>query len=119
MSNPTTYVRLVDREAERALPTTERFRQQLIDERSGSSGTSVVYVRTPSGGGSPKGIHSHETDQFFYVLEGTMSISVDGKEFQAGPGSLVFFPAGVPHRNWNEFDIPTKHLAINPPRQST
>ena len=39
--------------------------------------------------------------QVFYILSGTMSLQIEGTEYQAGPGTLVFFPAGVPHRNWN------------------
>jgi mannose-6-phosphate isomerase-like protein (cupin superfamily) len=41
---------------------------------------------------------------------------VDGHgEFEAGPGSLVVFPAGVPHRNWNAGDVATVHLSFNTP----
>ena len=35
--------------------------------------------------------------------------------YVAGPGSLVVFPAGVPHRNWNGGTEPTVHLAFNAP----
>jgi quercetin dioxygenase-like cupin family protein len=45
-----------------------------------------------------------------------MSLEIEGEQFQAGPGSLVHFPAGVPHRNWNAGAEPTVHLAINVPQ---
>ena len=30
-----------------------------------------------------------------------MSLEIEGTQYQAPPGTLVVFPAGVPHRNWN------------------
>ncbi len=56
-----------------------------------------------------------KVDQIFYIVSGTMSIEVEGKAYQAGPGSLIVLPAGVPHRNWNGGTQPTVHLAINAP----
>ena len=35
------------------------------------------------------------------ILGGTMSLEIEGQPYTAGPGTLVVFPAGVPHRNWN------------------
>ena len=60
-------------------------------------------------------MHTHVVDQIFYILSGTMSLEIEGTAYEAGPGTLVFFPAGVPHRNWNGGAEPTVHLAINVP----
>jgi mannose-6-phosphate isomerase-like protein (cupin superfamily) len=109
------YVRAVDFPTLDSTPITERFSQRLLDRESGAASCMVSYVRTPSGGGSPLGMHVHDVDQHFYVLTGTMDIEVDGERFKAPPGSLIVFPALVPHRNWNEGDEPTVHLAINAP----
>lgn len=43
------------------------------------------------------GAHSHEEDDVFYVLEGTMSILVDGRWVDAERGSFVLIPGGVVH----------------------
>jgi mannose-6-phosphate isomerase-like protein (cupin superfamily) len=51
----------------------------------------------------------------FFILRGTMSIEIEGQQYNCGPGSLIVFPAGVPHRNWNGGREPTVHLAINTP----
>jgi quercetin dioxygenase-like cupin family protein len=106
------YVRSVDPKA--AAPG-ERFSQKLIDATSGGSQAGVNYIRTPPGGGSPRGRHTHEWEQLFYVLDGVMSIEVDGQRHEVGPGNLIVFPAGMPHRNWNDTDSDTVHLAINVP----
>jgi len=48
------------------------------------------YTRGP-------GAHSHEEDDVFYVIEGTMSFFVGGKWIDAPKGSLVIAPGGTPH----------------------
>lgn len=109
------YLRQVDRAALDASPRGDRFSQWLLDHTSGGEHCSINYIRTPAGGGSPAGMHTHVVDQIFYILQGTMSLEIEGSEYQAGPGTLVVFPAGVPHRNWNAGSQPTVHLAINAP----
>jgi mannose-6-phosphate isomerase-like protein (cupin superfamily) len=43
------------------------------------------------------GAHSHEEDDVFFVIEGTMSFFVGGKWIDAPKGSLVIAPANTPH----------------------
>jgi quercetin dioxygenase-like cupin family protein len=109
------YVRTVDGAALAAAGPSERFSQWLIDHDSGAKHCSINYIRTPAGGGSPAGMHTHVVDQIFYILSGTMDLEIEGKQYKAPPGTLVVFPAGVPHRNWNGGTEPTVHLAINTP----
>ena len=45
---------------------------------------------------APMHIHTHH-DELFYVLEGRHVFTVDGVEFPAGPGDVIFGPRGVPH----------------------
>jgi quercetin dioxygenase-like cupin family protein len=115
MSADFAYVRPVDAGTLSALGPAERFSQKLIDRSSGGAHASVAYIRTPPGGGSPRGLHTHAHDQMFFVLDGVMRIEVDGREMDVEPGNLVVFPAGAPHRNWNATDRPTVHLAVNTP----
>jgi mannose-6-phosphate isomerase-like protein (cupin superfamily) len=115
MAGKTQYLRQVDFDQVNAVPDSERVSKRLIDRDSGATACMISYIRTPPQGGSPRGLHVHEVDQHFYVLSGVMNIEVDGERFEAGPGSLVYFPAGVPHMNWNEKSEPTVHLAINAP----
>lgn len=109
------YVRKVDAAALNAAGPDERFSQWLLDHTSGGKHCSINWIRTPAGGGSPAGMHTHVVDQIFYILAGTMNLEIEGTEYKAGPGSLVVFPAGVPHRNWNGGSEPTVHLAFNTP----
>lgn len=109
------YVRKVDFAAIENSGADERITQSLLAQATGSETCEINCIKTPAGGGSPAGMHIHEVDQTFYILSGTMSIEVEGKEYECPPGTLIHFPTGVPHRNWNNGNKPTVHLAINTP----
>ena len=113
MSDDFQYIRPVDQDKFDSLAPDERFAQRLYDEDNGAKNCTVRYIRTPAGGGSPEGMHTHVVDQIFYLLSGTMYVEINGRKFTVQPNSVVVFPAGVPHRNWN--DEETYHLAIFAP----
>jgi mannose-6-phosphate isomerase-like protein (cupin superfamily) len=46
---------------------------------------------------APLHVH-HREDESFWVLEGEIRFEVGGKVIEAGPGSFLFGPRGVPHR---------------------
>ncbi|MDQ4058798.1 MAG: quercetin 2,3-dioxygenase [Actinomycetota bacterium] len=56
----------------------------------------VTEQLAPRGSGSPLHVHHNEAE-WFYVLEGELTIWVDGETLVAGPGSFVFGPRDVPH----------------------
>ena len=109
------YVRQVDFGAIERSSADQRITQALLDHASGATTCTINCIKTPPGGGSPAGLHVHDVDQIFYVLRGTMRIEIEGRVHDCGPGSLIVFPAGVPHRNWNAASDPTVHLAFNTP----
>jgi quercetin dioxygenase-like cupin family protein len=109
------YVRQVDFSAIDRSGLGERVTQALLDHGSGAKTCTILCIKTPVGGASPAGLHVHAVDQLFYVLCGTMSIEIEGTQHVGAPGSLIVFPAGVPHRNWNGGSEPTVHLAFNTP----
>jgi mannose-6-phosphate isomerase-like protein (cupin superfamily) len=55
-----------------------------------------VEIDSPHGFGSPLHVH-HDEDEWFYVLEGEMTIWVDGETFVAPAGSFAYGPRGLPH----------------------
>src|SRR5207237_8134952 len=85
------YVRKVDEAALAAAGRDERFSQWLFDHTSGAKHCSINWIRTPAGGGSPAGRHTHVVDQIFYILSGRMSVEMQGKQGDAGTGSLDGF----------------------------
>ena len=110
------YLRKVD--FARLAASGERVTQPLLDWDSGATSCSVNCIKTPPGEGSPAGMHTHVVDQLFYIMSGTMSLEIDGQVYTADPGTLVVFPAGIPHRNWNGGAEATVHLAFNSPLPS-
>lgn len=56
----------------------------------------VTEQLAPRGSGSPLHVH-HREDEWFYVLEGELTIWVAGTTVVAGPGAFVFGPRDVPH----------------------
>lgn len=109
------YIRTVDFAALDKSGGAEQQIQRLFDHTSGARSCTINCIKTPAGGGSPAGLHIHEVDQIFYILNGTMSVEIEGKQYDCAPGSLIVFPAGVRHRNWNSGSEPTVHLAFNTP----
>ena len=64
---------------------------------AGTGGRVMVTEQTaPRGSGSPLHVH-HNEDEWFYVLEGELTIWVEGRTVVAGPGAFVFGPRDVPH----------------------
>jgi mannose-6-phosphate isomerase-like protein (cupin superfamily) len=59
--------------------------------------------------------HTHEFDQFYYVLRGTLAVEVDGTEHDIAERTLVMMPAGVPHRSGNKSAAPVRYLVVNIP----
>jgi quercetin dioxygenase-like cupin family protein len=56
----------------------------------------VIEHLAPRGAGSPLHVHSRE-DEWFYVIEGELTLWVDGETIVAPAGSFVFGPKGIPH----------------------
>jgi len=44
-----------------------------------------------------------------------MTVEIAGQTYKVPAGSLVHFPADVPHRNWNEGPDPVVHIGFNSP----
>ncbi len=69
--------------------------------------------------GSPAvDLHTHQFDQFYYLLHGRLSVEVGGETHEAGQRTLVMLPAGVPHRSANRSGAPVRYLVVNVPGQT-
>jgi quercetin dioxygenase-like cupin family protein len=94
--------------AKRAGPGEHVFDLAKIDRIPGGPGYSsacgacvegdrmiIGLMRMPAGTGAA--MHSHSNEQWIYIVEGTYKGTVDGKEIEARPGSVIYIPANVPH----------------------
>jgi mannose-6-phosphate isomerase-like protein (cupin superfamily) len=66
-------------------------------------------------GHSGPGKHTHDEDDAFFVIEGTMSFFVDDKWFDAEAGTFVLAPAGIEHDFENRSSQPSGVLNISIP----
>ncbi|MDX1745456.1 MAG: cupin domain-containing protein [Halobacteriales archaeon] len=56
----------------------------------------VGRLMYPEGGGPP--LHSHPNEMFNYCLAGSGTFTVDGDDFDVGPGEISHIPPGIDHR---------------------
>ena len=54
-------------------------------------------------------------EEAFYILDGTIVFTADGRRFTATPGSYAHLPPGVPHAFRNESDRPATMLILLAP----
>ena len=95
---------------------------------SGAAGTRVLATAETTGGGftvtettipagfpgPPRHRHVAMTDAF-YVLDGVLTVHVDGRANDVGSGSFVCVPPGTVHTFSNRSERPVTFLNINSP----
>lgn len=74
----------------------------------------LEYLAPPRFSGPPPHVHK-VTTEIFYVLDGTLTMSVDGKATHLAPGGCAYVPPGVAHGFSNETDAPAKFLLVASP----
>jgi len=68
----------------------------MLSGASTNGTCSVLFADLKPGEGAPP--HRHrEYDEYFFVVEGTISLVIDGKESTIVPGTLAFTPRGAIH----------------------
>src|ERR1043165_7305274 len=63
----------------------------------------------PPGGGPPPHVHSRE-EEGFYILEGEINFTIDGKLLVATAGMFANMPVGTPHSFKNESNTAARML---------
>ena len=88
----------------------------LIDKDTGAKYMEAILGVTESPGGALADAHEAE-EQALYVLEGRISVDVEGEKEEAKAGDIVFFPQGKMHEI-TTLDTPYRALVIYaPPRK--
>lgn len=69
-----------------------------------------MEVRYEPGGGSTADRHAirHSGREYSLVLEGTLSVEVGFERFELGEGHSMAFDSTIPHRLWNDGDVPVR-----------
>ena len=82
-------------DAERIRPFGIDMKVMITAAQTGGT-CSVLIGELKPGDGPPPHLH-RDHDEYFFVLEGTISLVVDGKESTVAPSSLIFTPRGTTH----------------------
>ena len=61
------------------------------------------------------GTHSHPEDHIYHVLEGTLSVELDGRWSTAERGAYVIIPGGTPHDFENRGEVRCGFTSVNVP----
>jgi mannose-6-phosphate isomerase-like protein (cupin superfamily) len=83
----------------------------LVNRARGATHAAVYLAEVPPGKAGPP-LHVHQFDQFYFVLQGTLSVMIGTQRYDVPPGHLAVLPTQVPHRQWNEQDETELHLTI-------
>jgi len=68
----------------------------LINGEDTGGDFSLLEMNARPGSEPPYHIHERE-DETFYILEGRVSVMVDGEIHELGAGETMFLPRGIPH----------------------
>lgn len=87
------------------------IRSQLRSDRDHAI-TIAVNEYAPHTGSNEKPI-SHDGFEYGYVLDGNLTVEVDGQKHHLAKGDLVGYKSTRPHRIWNHGELPARTLWLN------
>ena len=97
------------REGQVFVSKSEGFRQTILKRENGLVWTELVLE--PHALGPPEHIHTSLPENFF-VVEGTLSLLVNGEKKLLRPGESLLVNPGTPHKPFNETD---SRVVVKPP----
>lgn len=93
--------RLVVRVSEQqVVETAEHVVRRLIRQDRGRGVSVAVNAYEPHTGSNPRPI-AHDGIEYGYVLEGVLTVEVDGTSYQLSAGDMISYNSRRPHRMWN------------------
>lgn len=113
MSNPAQIIHSKPGEGQAYSAVGDVYRILASGEQTGGAYV-LSEARVLPGGGPPPHIHRRE-DEGFFILEGEITFTVDGKRLVAGPGTFVQGPRNIPHAFKNEGSVPARMLILVTP----
>ncbi len=88
-------------------------RATLVSRAVGAVHTGLALARIQPGG--YVGMHLHSTEQSFYVLEGSPTLTLDAHSYGLSPDECGLIPVGTPHGYRNPTTEPVLLLEANSP----
>ena len=92
---------------------------ELCNEKTVGAETLGINVAVYGPGTSTKGHGAHtDREHAYYILNGTMTVIMDGEVHVAPTGSVVFFPRGIVHDTRNDGPGELRVLIVKSPVRS-
>jgi quercetin dioxygenase-like cupin family protein len=86
-------------------------RQVFRGETHGGFEIACHMTKLPPGL-SPHPPHKHLNEEIFFLREGTVEITVEGKASRIGPGSVAFIASNEMHGAKNVGDVPAQYFVL-------
>lgn len=87
--------------------------RMLIDARQGAALSNIFAIRFPSG--AAVGAHDHPHEEVYYMLEGEVCFTVDGRDHTLRAGDVAFTAVGCVHVVENRSSQPAVWLETQTP----
>jgi quercetin dioxygenase-like cupin family protein len=85
---------------------------KVTGDESGGSMTVMEFTIPPNMGPPP---HVHDQDELVHVVEGQVRFHADGESYEAGPGTIMYFPAGTEETFEPVGDAPVNLMTVYTP----
>ena len=92
-----------------AVTTPNGQRRAVFEGKTGTLTHIECHLTTLDPGKSPHGPHRHPDEELMLVKEGVLEVTINGKTFSAGPGSVLFYSANDEHGVRNAGSVPTTY----------
>ena len=101
-------------------PTFDHGTKFGVSDVVGAENSRFSIIRFEPGERGPLSYHQDPVEEYYFVVEGTFDIELDGDRYVAEPGCLAYIPPGTPHRPENNTDAPAVLLVVqSPPSRNT
>jgi (S)-ureidoglycine aminohydrolase len=94
------------------LPSENGGRRNVMQRATAQLNELEIHVTTLKAGLPSHAAHTHPDDEFILVKTGNVEMSVSGKPYKAGAGSLYFLKGEDPHGIRNIGDVACEYYAI-------
>lgn len=111
--NPAQLIQLGKHEGATFSAVGDVYRLLATGEQTGGA-YALCEARVLPGGGPPPHVHRRE-DESFFVLEGEITFTLDGRKVVAKAGSFLQAPRNLPHAFKNESSTPARMLILTAP----
>jgi mannose-6-phosphate isomerase-like protein (cupin superfamily) len=99
--------------------STAGFSMNRVLQGSDGSQHLSLFVGAVEPASAGPATHIHAFDQFYFILEGELTVQIALDTYVAPRHSLVRIPAGVPHSQWNADNERERHVNLLAPTPKT